>query len=250
MAVCGCGALARVSAPRRHAKPAVRYHTAEKAQRHGNCLSNVFRSRVASQNNGTLRCPCLPIALLTQFYPLALCRSCVTVTRAARPNAGWKLSERCVELTERSYAYSLTSVHIRADKITTPSCQQLTLLFPPGRWPPYCNPPQRTRDYPEGEVVLGIELRTHSVKAAPVDTANAEFQRPGVSAALVRSRRAHFTFIHRQGYPTVSHKSPSHYWRLIICSPFHIPGNAVSGECRAGDFEGYKALRLAWSGGD
>mmetsp|Transcript_24963 Transcript_24963/g.61513 ORF Transcript_24963/g.61513 Transcript_24963/m.61513 type:complete len:561 (-) Transcript_24963:17-1699(-) len=40
------------------------------------------------------------------------------------------------------------------------------------------------RDYPEGEVVLGIELRTHSLKAAPVDTANAEFQRPGVSAAL------------------------------------------------------------------
>lgn len=40
------------------------------------------------------------------------------------------------------------------------------------------------RDYPQGEVILGIEIRSHSVKAAPVDTANAEFQRPGVSVPL------------------------------------------------------------------
>tara|TARA_B110000977_G_scaffold53537_1_gene72804 strand:- start:16649 stop:18517 length:1869 start_codon:yes stop_codon:yes gene_type:complete len=40
------------------------------------------------------------------------------------------------------------------------------------------------RDYPEGEVILGMELRMHSLKAAPVDTANAEFQRPGVTTAL------------------------------------------------------------------
>ena len=42
----------------------------------------------------------------------------------------------------------------------------------------------RRRDYPEGEVILGMELRMHSLKAAPVDTANAEFQRPGVTTAL------------------------------------------------------------------
>lgn len=40
------------------------------------------------------------------------------------------------------------------------------------------------RDYPEGEVVLGVEMRQHSIKAAPVDTANAEFQRPGVSVPI------------------------------------------------------------------
>ena len=40
------------------------------------------------------------------------------------------------------------------------------------------------RDYPEGEVVLGIEIRSHSIKAAPVDTANAEFQRPGVTVPI------------------------------------------------------------------
>jgi len=40
------------------------------------------------------------------------------------------------------------------------------------------------RDYPEGEVILGIEIRSHSIKAAPVDTANAEFQRPGVSVPI------------------------------------------------------------------
>ena len=40
------------------------------------------------------------------------------------------------------------------------------------------------RDYPEGELILGIEIRSHSIKAAPVDTANAEFQRPGVSVPI------------------------------------------------------------------
>ena len=29
-----------------------------------------------------------------------------------------------------------------------------------------------------------MELRTHSLKAAPIDTANAEFQRPGVTAKV------------------------------------------------------------------
>ena len=40
------------------------------------------------------------------------------------------------------------------------------------------------RDYPEGEVILGLEIRSHSIKAALVDTANAEFQRPGVVVPL------------------------------------------------------------------
>lgn len=40
------------------------------------------------------------------------------------------------------------------------------------------------RDYPEGEVILGMEIRTHSAKAALVDTANAEFHRPGVTTYL------------------------------------------------------------------
>mmetsp|Transcript_21480 Transcript_21480/g.34756 ORF Transcript_21480/g.34756 Transcript_21480/m.34756 type:complete len:593 (+) Transcript_21480:200-1978(+) len=44
--------------------------------------------------------------------------------------------------------------------------------------------PLSNRDYPEGEVILGMELRMHSLKAAPVDTANAEFQRPGVSVKM------------------------------------------------------------------
>lgn len=33
-------------------------------------------------------------------------------------------------------------------------------------------------------MVLGLELRTHSLKAALIDTANAEFQRPGVTATV------------------------------------------------------------------
>jgi len=40
------------------------------------------------------------------------------------------------------------------------------------------------RDYPVGEVILGLEIRSHSIKAALVDTANAEFQRPGVVVPL------------------------------------------------------------------
>ena len=40
------------------------------------------------------------------------------------------------------------------------------------------------RDYPEGEVILGMEIRMHSAKAALVDTANAEFHRPGVTTYL------------------------------------------------------------------
>ena len=40
------------------------------------------------------------------------------------------------------------------------------------------------RDYPEGDVVLGVEVRTHSVKAALVDVANGEFQRPGLVAKV------------------------------------------------------------------
>ena len=32
--------------------------------------------------------------------------------------------------------------------------------------------------------MLGIEIRAHSIKAAPVDTANAEFQRPGVTVPI------------------------------------------------------------------
>ena len=35
-------------------------------------------------------------------------------------------------------------------------------------------------DYPIGEVVLGIELRGHGAKGAIIDTANADFMRPGV----------------------------------------------------------------------
>ena len=44
--------------------------------------------------------------------------------------------------------------------------------------------PLSSRDYPEGEVVLGVELRLHSAKAAPVDTANGDFLRPGTSTAF------------------------------------------------------------------
>mmetsp|Transcript_16775 Transcript_16775/g.36487 ORF Transcript_16775/g.36487 Transcript_16775/m.36487 type:complete len:628 (-) Transcript_16775:415-2298(-) len=38
------------------------------------------------------------------------------------------------------------------------------------------------RDYPQGEVVLGLEIRAHTVKGALVDTGNGEFVRPGVVA--------------------------------------------------------------------
>jgi thiol-disulfide isomerase/thioredoxin len=39
-------------------------------------------------------------------------------------------------------------------------------------------------EYPIGEVVLGIELRTHGAKGALIDTANADFMRPGVEVDL------------------------------------------------------------------
>ncbi|CAL6431186.1 unnamed protein product [Bathycoccus prasinos] len=39
-------------------------------------------------------------------------------------------------------------------------------------------------DYPIGEVVLGIELRGHGAKGAIIDTANADFMRPGVEVDL------------------------------------------------------------------
>eukprot|EP00241_Pyramimonas_parkeae_P001355 CAMPEP_0114229500 /NCGR_PEP_ID=MMETSP0058-20121206/2940_1 /TAXON_ID=36894 /ORGANISM="Pyramimonas parkeae, CCMP726" /LENGTH=592 /DNA_ID=CAMNT_0001340579 /DNA_START=393 /DNA_END=2171 /DNA_ORIENTATION=+ len=40
------------------------------------------------------------------------------------------------------------------------------------------------REYPQGEVVLGLEIRSHSVKGSLVDTANGEFIRPGVVAKV------------------------------------------------------------------
>ena len=40
------------------------------------------------------------------------------------------------------------------------------------------------REYPQGEVVLGMEIRSHSVKGSLVDTANGEFIRPGVVALI------------------------------------------------------------------
>lgn len=39
-------------------------------------------------------------------------------------------------------------------------------------------------EYPIGEVVLGIEIRTHSIKGALIDTANADFIRPGVDVKM------------------------------------------------------------------
>ena len=39
-------------------------------------------------------------------------------------------------------------------------------------------------DYPEGEVVMGVEVRQHKVKAAPVCTASGEFFGPGTAASV------------------------------------------------------------------
>jgi len=39
-------------------------------------------------------------------------------------------------------------------------------------------------DYPEGEVVMGVEVRQHNVKAAPVCTASGEFFGPGSAASV------------------------------------------------------------------
>ncbi|KAK3235005.1 hypothetical protein CYMTET_54772 [Cymbomonas tetramitiformis] len=44
--------------------------------------------------------------------------------------------------------------------------------------------PLSNRDYPQGEMVLGVEIRTHSVKGAVIDTGSGEFFRPGVTATI------------------------------------------------------------------
>ena len=47
--------------------------------------------------------------------------------------------------------------------------------------------PLSERDYPSGEIVLGMEIREHSVKAALVDTGCGEFVRPGMVKAIHES---------------------------------------------------------------